>query len=160
MKTNFTIPMRGDLTVRTRDAKSGRILRTFEIRNTITYIGMGNCVQLLSQRVADPAPATLALGSLKVGNGTTPPVRGDTALVDGTPFTITLTDANKLPNTLGPFELRIVATLGALDANGKTLSEAGLFAVSGGLFARQIHPAIPKTSAIAIDYDWRISFTA
>lgn len=154
------IPLRGDLTVRLRDAKTGRQLRSYVIRNTVTFVGMGVLVQLLAQRAADPLASSLKIASLRVGNGTTPPVRGDTALVDGTPFSIPVSDANKTPNVLGPYELRIVVTLGAGDANGKTLAEAGLFTAGGDMFARQIHPAIVKSAAIAVDYDWRLSFTA
>lgn len=160
MKTSSTQPMRGDLTVRTRDAATGRVLRTFVIRNTVTYIGMGVMVELISQRAIDPTPGQLKIASLRVGEGTTPPVRGDVTLVDGAPYTLTLTDANKTPTTLGPYELRISATLGVGDANGKVLAEAGLFTANGRLFARQIHPGITKSAAIVIDYDWRISFTA
>lgn len=160
MKSTSTLPIRGDLRVRTIDVRSGRVLRTFLIRNTVTFVGMGVVVQLLAQRLADPAPATLKIASLKVGDGVTPPVRGDTALVDGAPFTIALSDANKIPNILGPYELRIVCTLGSGDANGKTLAEAGLFTAGGSMFARQIHPSIVKSAAIAVDYDWRLSFTA
>lgn len=160
MKHTSTLPMRGDLTVRTRDVKTGRVLRSYVIRNTITYGGLGVVAQLLAQRLADPAASTLALATLQVGDGVTPPVRGDTVLNDGSPFSIPLSDANKSPNILGPYELRIVATLEAGDANGKTLAEAGLFTAGGTLFARQIHPSIAKTVAIAVDYDWRLSFTA
>ncbi len=156
------VPFRGDFTVRTRDIRTGRVLRTCVIRNTVTYIGMGTLAQLLAQRAADPAPATLMINELWVGEGTTPPVRGDTALADtlGFAFKIPVDDANKLVNTLGPYELRIIATLGALEGNGKVLTEAGLYTATPALFARQIHPAITKTAAIAVDYDWRISFTA
>ena len=168
-----SLPIRGDLTVKVRSIKSGRVLRTYVIRNTVTYLGMGTVVQLLSQRVAPPddPPASLALAELWVGNGVTPPVRGDTALADGSGFRdkIALTDATKTPNIVGPvYELRLLATLPSITpANTFTLTEAGLYTagsvlpvVTQKLFARQIHPAIVKTSAIAIDYDWRISFTA
>jgi hypothetical protein len=160
MKTSSTIPMRGDLTVRTRDAATGRVLRTYEIRNTVTYIGMGVMVNLISQRAIDTAPAQFKIATLKVGTGTTPPVRGDSALVDASPFVIPVDDVNKTPNTIGPHELRVSVTLGSGDANGKLLAEAGLFTAGGQLFARQVHPAIQKEAAIAIDYDWRIAFTA
>lgn len=160
MKTTSTIPMRGDLTVRTRDAATGRVLRTYEIRNTVTYIGMGVLVNLISQRAADPAAALLKIAELRVGNDPTPPVRGDSAMGDPSPFTIPVNDVNKTPNTLGPYELRVNVTLGANEANGKLLAEAGLFTAGGQLFARQIHPGIQKQAAIAIDYDWRIAFTA
>lgn len=160
MKTSSTIPMRGDLTVRTRDAATGRVLRTYEIRNTVTYIGMGVLVNLITQRAIDPAPAQFKIASLKAGIGTTPPVRGDSALVDPSPFVIPVDDVNKTPNTAGPYELRVSVTLGSGDANGKLLAEAGLFTAGGQMFARQVHPAIQKEAAIAIDYDWRIAFTA
>lgn len=167
--------IRGDLTVKVRSVKSGRILRTFVIRNTVTYLGMGTVVQLLSQRTAPPddAPAALKLAELWVGDGVVAPVRGDTALSGTLAAKVTLTDATKTPNIVGPiYELRLLATLPAtggvlVDGNGYTLTEAGLYTagsavplVTQKLFARQIHPAIAKTSAIAIDYDWRISFTA
>lgn len=168
------LPIRGDLTVKVRSIKSGRVLRTFVIRNTVTYLGMGTVVQLLSQRVAPPddPPAALKLAELWVGDGAVPPVRGDTALSMGGPGfrdKITLTDATKTPNIVGPiYELRLLATLPSVTpANGFTLTEAGLYTagsvvplVTQKLFARQIHPAIVKTVAISIDYDWRISFTA
>lgn len=172
--TSSSLPVRGDLTVKVRSVHSGRILRTFVIRNTVTYLGMGTLVQLLSQRVSPPdnPPASLKLAELWVGDGAVAPVRGDTALsMGGAGFRdkIVLTDATKTPNIAGPiYELRLLATLPAsTPANGFTLSEAGLYTagslvpvVPQRLFARQIHPAIAKTNAIAIDYDWRISFTA
>ena len=166
---------RGDLTVRVRSVASGRTLRTFVMRNTITYLGMGTVVQLLSQRIAplDDAPISLKLAELWVGDSAVPPVRSDTTLAMGPPGyrdQLTLTDATKTPNIAGPiYELRLLATLPSITpANGGLpLAEAGLYtagslvpAVPQRLFARQIHPLINKTSAIVIDYDWRISFTA
>lgn len=160
MKTSSTIPMRGDLTVRVRDASTGRVIRNYEIRNTVTYTGMGVVVNLITQRAIDTAPDQFKIASIKVGIGTTPPVRGDTSLVDPAPFVIPVDDVNKSPNISGPYELRVSVTLGSGDANGKLLAEAGLFTSGGQLFARQVHPAIQKEAAIAVDYDWRISFTA
>lgn len=173
-QASSSLPMRGDLTVKVRSVQSGRILRTFVVRNTVTYLGMGTVVQLLSQRTAPPdhPAAALKLAELWVGNGVVPPVRGDTQLSMGAPGfrdKITLTDATKTPNIVGPvYELRLLATLPSITpANTFFLSEAGLYtagsvspAVAQVLFARQIHPVIEKTAAIAIDYDWRISFTA
>ncbi len=84
-------------------------------------------------------------------------------------------DVNKVTGV--PGELQFIATLGAADANGATLQEAGLFTRGSApvptpsdppgtgpgdvrLFARQIHPQVPKTSAISVEYDWRIGFSA
>lgn len=172
------ITIRGDLTVRVRSVAQQRVLRTFVIRNTVTYLGMGVVVQLLSQRLSPPddVPSALALKELWVGDGVVAPVRGDTALstaaAGGFIAKIALTDATKTPNIGGPlFELGLLATLPANDpgndGNGSTLTEAGLYtagdvglAIPQRLFARQIHPPIAKTAAIAVDYDWRIGFTA
>jgi hypothetical protein len=162
MQLASQIPIRGDLTVSVRDVKSGRRLRRMEIRNTVTYLGMASLVQLLAQRSADPLPTTFKINELWVGEGNTPPTRGDTALADplGFAFKVPVTDANKILSLTGPFELRIAATLGASSANGKFLREAALYTAVPSIFARQIHPQIEKTSAIAVDYDWRLSFTA
>jgi hypothetical protein len=117
-----------------------------------------------------------------------PPVRADINLTypapsAAVPFTIQLGDTEKTLTTSNPFEMKINCTLGAGDLNGWELTEAGLF-VRGGtlvtapappvspavnltdptfypeLFARQIHPAIPKSAAFVVDYDWRIAITA
>lgn len=165
VKIQSGIPMRGDMRVVARDAKTGRVIRRIEIRNTITFICTTALVKLLAQRAADPLPSTFKLTELRVGTGTTPPVRGDTALVTAVPSIdggyVTINDVDKLLTTLDPlFELRNTVTLQAGAANGYTLTEAGLFAADGTMFARQIHPAIPKTAALVIDYDWRIAFSA
>lgn len=99
------------------------------------------------------------------------------------PLSLILGDANKTLTTSNPFEMKITATLGATDLNGWDLTEAGMFVRGGTLptipaapasppvepsvpgyypemFARQIHPVIPKSAAFVIDYDWRIAFTS
>jgi hypothetical protein len=168
------IPMRGDLTIIIRDAKTRKKIRKIEIRNKITFLAADMLVELIAQRTptADPAPAQQRLYSMRMGLSNTPAARSDTNL--GT-FEIgkVLTDVNKITGV--PGELELTAELEAGEANGVTLQEAGLFtagtaestsdvpvATPGGtrIFSRQIHPAIPKTSAIVLDYSWRIAFTA
>ena len=157
-----SIGVQGHLRVTARHAKTGAVVRRISIRNTITYRALDALVQLISQTAAiDPIDHKIT--ALHVGTGTTPPVRGNTALqVDN--HIIGLTDSNKVLTVSDPFELKVLATLEAgVDEdtfNGVTLSEAGLFTVSGNLFARQVHPGIPKTTALVIDYDWRVAFTA
>lgn len=188
MNSNFaaTIPMRGDLRIVVRRADSGKVQWRYEIRNTITYVALRGLVNLISQKTTS-TPADFAVSYLRVGTGTTPPVRADINLElpapnAAAPFTILLDDAAKFLTVSNPFEMKIVATLGAGDLNGLDLTEAGLL-IRGGttatipappvspavylpaptfypeLFARQIHPAIPKSGALVVDYDWRISFT-
>lgn len=168
------IPMRGDLTVTVKDAATRETKRRIEIRNKITFLAADVLVELLAQRTTDPTPARGRVFSMRMGSSNTPASRADTnlgAFVVGK----ALADVNKVTGV--PGELEFVVTLEAADGNGETLCEAGLFtAGSAGspspsdaagtapgtprMIARQIHPPIPKTVSITIEYSWRIAFTA
>jgi hypothetical protein len=182
-----TIPLRGDLRIVVRRADSGKIHWRYEIRNTITYVALKGLVNLISQKTT-VTPADYAVTYLRLGTGTTPPVRSDInieipAPSAAAPLDLVLGDAEKYLTVTNPFEMKIITTLGAADLNGLNLTEAGLFIrgtttptipappVSPAqytgdlthypeLFARQIHPAIPKSAAFVVDYDWRIAFTS
>ncbi len=168
------IPMRGDLTITVKDAVTGEQKRRIEIRNKITFLAADVLVELLAQRTTDPAPATGRVYSMRMGTSNTPASRADTNLGA---FAVgkALGDVNKVTGV--PGELEFIVTLESADGNGNTLQEAGLFtAGSAGspspsdapgttpgsprMVARQIHPPIPKTVAISIEYSWRIAFTA
>ena len=94
---------------------------------------------------------------------------------------VQLSSVDKVTSISG--EIACIATLGIGDANGLTLQEAGLFTRGSAatahpigvsvncdapdmrpgyprMIARQTHPPIPKTAAISIEYQWRISFAA
>ena len=184
MQTAFsgTIPIRGDLRVTVRHADSGEVKFTYQIRNTIMYSGLAGLVNLLAQKTTTTA-ADYGIWYLRVGTGAIAPVRTDLDLGLPapnaiTPFTLTLNDATKFLTTTAPnFEVKIVTTLGYGDLNGLNISEAGLFTfgkIAPGppgspagenglypeLFARQIFPAIAKTIANVIDFDWRLNFTS
>jgi hypothetical protein len=179
------IKMRGDLRIIVRDSATGRRLRTIEIRNKITFLAADVLVELLAQRATDPQPPGFPIAaapvktpnelfSMRMGSSNVPASRADTnlgAFVVGKQ----LLDVNKVTGV--PGELELIASLGAADANGVTLQEAGLFTRGSALapspsdppgtvpgqprlFARQIHPAIPKSTAISLDYSWRIGFSA
>lgn len=162
--------MKGTLVIHVRDAKTDRVLRTVHKRNTITFDAGDIVRSLLAQRTppADPAPAEYSLGSMRFGTSTTTPTRFDTDIIsEVTSARKELTDAKKTNGVQG--EISLQATLGTSDANGYTLTEAGLFtrsttwnnAVGGSLlmFARQVHAAISKTSSISLDYTWTLQFT-
>lgn len=168
------IAMRGDLTVVVRDAATGKIKKRIEIRNKITFLAADVLVELIAQRASDPTAAYDSMFSMRMGSSNTPASRSDSnlgAFVVGKQ----LADVNKITGV--PGELEFTATLGASDGNGSTLQEAGLFTRGSAgsptpsdapgtapgnprMFARQIHPPIPKTAAIVLDYSWRIAFTA
>lgn len=174
-----TIPLRGDLRIVVRRADTGAVHWRYEIRNTITYAALKGLVYLISQKTTI-TPADYRVAYLRLGTGTTPPVRSDINIEIPAPLDLLLGDAEKYLTVSNPFEMKIIATLGAGDLNGLNLTEAGLFirgtttptglgypAQNAGdpshypeLFARQIHPAIPKSAAFVVDYDWRIAFTS
>jgi len=180
-----TIPMRGDLRIIVRRADTGAVHWRYEIRNTITYVALKGLVNLIAQKTTLLDPADYKLAWLRVGTGVVAPVRSDVNLgitaPDFTfplqPLSLPLGDAEKYQTVSGPFELKCVTTLPSTEANGLNLTEAGLFTRGGTtvqvpgeypvasgkypeLFARQIHPAIPKSASFVVDYDWRIAFTS
>lgn len=189
MDANFltTIPMRGDLRIVVRRADTGAVHWRYEIRNTITYVALKSMVNLIAQKTTTTT-ADFAVAYLRMGTGTTAPTRADINLQTpapsaASPFTLPLDDTNKFLTTSNPFEMKILATLGTGDLNGFALTEAAML-IRGGttptspapptspaiysgspsnypeMFARQIHPAIPKSGAFVVDYDWRIAFTS
>jgi len=188
MQTAFTgtIPLRGDLRIVMRRADTGEIHWRYEIRNTIVYAALKGLVNLVAQKTTLTDPKDYQVAYLRLGTGTTAPVRSNTNLEipatpqppdapSADPYTIVLGDLNKVLTISNPFEMKILATLEAGKLNGLALTEAGLFTRGNNLvaqppglyagyypelFARQVHPAIPKSAAFVVDYDWRISFTA
>jgi hypothetical protein len=169
------IPMRGDLTITVRDAKTRKKIRRIAIRNKITFLAADVLVNMLAQRSSDEDPAYGQMHSMRMGISNTAVTRADTNLNS---FEIgkELFEVNKV--TTVPGELEFTATLEAGDANvgpSQSLQEAGLFTAGSvpavddtpgtgpldtRMFSHQIHPAIPKTSAIVLEYSWRIAFTA
>jgi hypothetical protein len=174
MKLFEGIPMRGDLRIVVCDALTGKQLRRIEIRNKITFLAADIMTELLAQRATDPTASYDQIWSMRMGLSNTPASRADQNLGS---FHIgkQLYDVNKITGV--PGELEFTATLAATEANGVTLQEAALFTRGDAvtptpsdlpgtapgkvrMFCRQIHPAVPKTSAIVINYSWRLAFTA
>ena len=173
------IPMKGVLTVITRDAVTGKQLRRCEIRNKITFGAADTLVELWAQRTTDQPPLQNRIYSMRMGTADTVASRAHINLGAGV-IGVQLTDVNKVTGIAG--ELQLIAILSASDANGYTLQEAGLFTQGNNpspnpvgtsvvvdpvgatgtprMVARQVHPPIPKTAAITIEYQWRLAFTA
>jgi hypothetical protein len=147
--------LRGDLTIEITDVRTGRV-RRHHVRNTITYDGLNSSLYLWAQDGINPADYRIT--QLQAGTNSTPPSRGDIAVISSV-ATIPLVTANRavVPAT---GELVITATLGTGAANGSTLCEVGLLLANNQLFARQIHPAFLKTSSFTLTYTWRIAVTA
>jgi hypothetical protein len=160
--------MIGTLTIRVRDVRTKRVLRVWRKRNTITYAAGDIVRDLLAQRATDAAPAELKLGSMRFGTNDTSPTRGDTNLLNEiASVRRQLTDLTKINGGTG--EISLHATMEGTAGNGYTYQEAGLFTngvtwnadVGGNLqmFTRQVHPAIEKTAAVSLEYDWKLQFT-
>lgn len=153
----------GHLQIEVIKKSTGKVFRRIAIQNTITYKGLVAPLYLLAQ---DAVTLTdFQIVKLWAGEGTVPPTKSDTALnapLSTSPSTggvVTLTGANRTVSE-ATSELVITATLGTAHANGHTLSEVGLFMANTQMFARQVHPGIPKTNAFSINYTWRIATTA
>jgi hypothetical protein len=166
------IPMRGTIEMVVRDARTRKPIRRQAIRNKITFLAADVLVELIAQRATDPTALGDAIYSMRMGTSTNQPSRSDINL-GAFVFGVALGDVGKV--TIAQGEISFIATLESGDANGHTLTEAGLF--TGGtafstsdtpgttpgttrLFAHQVYPGIAKSSAIVIDYSWTISFTA
>lgn len=145
--------------------QAGDLHRTYAKRNTITYLGATAPLILLAQNTGTVA-SDYKISQLVVGTNSTPPSRGDTAL--GAPVSSglggvkTLSDANRVLSA-PTGELIISVTFSTAEANvapSQSLREAGIFLANGQLFARQVNPDVPKTSAFVAAYTWRFGLTA
>lgn len=164
--------MMGTISMVIRDAKTLKVKKRITIRNKITFLAADILVELIAQRATDPVPGRDLIYSMRMGSSNTAAARSDTnlgAFIIGK----VIGDVGKV--TGAPGEIKFIATLGAGDANGSTLREAGLFTAGAApstsdapgntpgvtrLFARQVYPDVPKTAAIVVDYSWTIAFTA
>lgn len=177
MQLSDGVNLRGQLSITIRDALTREVCKTIQINNMIMFLAGDMLVELIAQRSVDGSPAPNdMIYSMRMGSGSTAPSRSDTNLA--APITgaaKSLADVNKVSGARG--EIQFTATLEAGDANGFTLSEAGLFTRGSAgsptpsdapgttvgsprLFARQVHPGVPKTIAVTADYSWRLAFTA
>lgn len=162
------LSVRGDIEIRVIEAATGELVRRMEIRNMLMTSGMATIGQLLAGYGDNDD--TKHLGRIYVGTGsaapavtdtiatiTNPPVGGG-VLVE-CPVTATVSTAGS------SVEVKNTATLLTSQANGNTITEAGLVSLNSTdaaplLFARQVFSGVPKTIALTIVFDWRITFTA
>lgn len=166
--------MRGDLSITRRDARTGRVLSTWEKKNVIVYDAGTSLARLIAPNVAFGASIQQQsqIKSMRFGISNLAPQRSDVDLADeadvaGVPVRIELMDADRVHGAAGIVEF--VALMDAATGNGNTYREAGLFTrgtaddplVTTGakLFARQIFPDQAKTVAIELEFRWRITFT-
>ena len=161
--------MVGTLTIRVRDAKTGRQLRVLQKRNTITFAAGDIVRSLLAQRATDPSPAQYQFGSMRFGTDNTTPTRRQLNLIAEVVGVRTeLTDLQLVDGVSG--EVSLDASVLSNEGNGNTYQEAGVFTLGaaaydanqGGtlkMFSRQVHAPLAKTIGIIFDYNWTFQFT-
>jgi len=166
--------LQGHLRIITRDAKAFNIISVWEKKNVITFGATESLVKLMAPNAAFGATVQLEnqIKSMRFGTSNIAPQRTDLdlaseAFVSGNYVRIQLTDANRIVGAAGTVEF--VAVLDTLTGNGETYREAGLFtrgdnddplfSTTGTLFARQVFPDQVKTSAITLEFRWRVTFT-
>jgi len=139
--------VQGCLSIQVIHWPTREIIQEICVRNKIVTTGLRYLATLV--KGATPAPTDLG-----VGTDNTAPVAGDTALLaqvfkDSITQRIDITDG-----------VRIRFFLPTTAANGNTLKEAGIFGPSPEfrMLSRATYADIVKTSSIAVNYSWDITF--
>lgn len=172
-KISQKIPFRGDLAIIKRDASTHEILDVWENKNVITFAAAEALVKLMAPNssLGSTVQEENQIKSMRFGTSNLTPQRTDVSLgneaVVGDPVRVQLEDANRVIGASGTVEFTAVLDSGT--GNGVTYREAGLFTrgtdddpqtTSGEIiFSRQIFPDQPKTSAVELEFRWRITFT-
>lgn len=168
------LPLRGDLRILRRDARSGSLLDVWEKKNVITFGAATMLVRLLAPNAAFGATVQeeSQIASMRFGTSSVAPQRSDVllgneAVVSGQPVRIALPDASRLVGAGGVVDF--VALLDSATGNGVTYREAALFTrgtnpdplltTGETMFSRQVFPDQAKTNAIELEFRWRITFT-
>lgn len=174
MRKHTKIPLRGDLTIIRRDALTQRILSVWDKKNVITFLGTDALVKLMAPNAALGATVQEEnqIKSMRFGTSNITPQRTDTgllaeAVVSGSPVRIQFADANRIIGASGTVEF--TATMASGYGNGVTYREACLFTrgtaddplTSTGAvpFSRQVFPDQTKTSAVVLEFRWRVTYT-
>ncbi len=150
MATQNSMGLKGHITIKKTEVKTGETTVVYDGPNLIVDNGIRNVIHGLAAGETG-YPVT----QIQVGSGSISPTAGDVDLQ--TPVqAFEIIDAGSETIT-EPDLINYNVFISDAQANGYTLTEVGLLLEGGGLFARQIIPAVVKTSAITLTIDWRIS---
>lgn len=141
--------VRGDVQIDILDARNlDRVLDTIFVRNKI--VAVGRSYLGLMVKGSEPVPTDVA-----VGTDNTAPADGDTTLA----AQVFKDEITQRLNILNGVRIRFLLPSSA--ANGSALKEAGILGPSPNLYllSRVVYTTINKTSSIAVNYTWDISFT-
>jgi hypothetical protein len=149
--TSDTVGLQTNVTVTVHDASTGEVLGEQRAHNLVVNDGLNLIRDLLEGTATGP------ITHFALGTDSTPVTASDTALgVEVFRDVLAGTTANAQQLVLSYY-------LNSADANGNTLSEAGLFnaASAGTMFARvALSPPIAKTAAVAVSFFWTINLGA
>jgi hypothetical protein len=146
-----TVALDVNLAVEVHDAATGELLHREALHNMVVDAGLN----LIRDLLDGDAPAGLTY--MAVGTGSTAAAAGDTTL--GTEvFRGAVSQRVSTAKTL-----TVKWFVGSTQANGSTLTEAGIFNASSGgtMFARAVLATpIAKSSAITVTLTWAINLAA
>lgn len=149
-----TTGISGIVDIEAVDTRTGDVVHRERVKNLFVTTGRNKLRDALAGSLASATDAQAT--HFAVGTGSTAVTAADTALGSET----TRNSMTKTTTTAGQVVFNYF--LSTSQANGSTLTEAGLFnaASSGTMLARVVHTGIAKTSSIAITYTWTITITA
>ena len=125
-----------------------QVIRTIEVSNRIVTVGRAYLGLLV--KGSEPAPTDIAVGTDNTTADDADTALGAQVFKDNITQRIDITDG-----------VRLRFLLATSSANGNTLREAGVLGPVPNLFllARVTHPDIVKSSSVAVNYTWDITFT-
>lgn len=171
--------MFGIFDMKVYDTRNGirKQIRHVHKRNQITNQGRTALLDLMRPETNNPgAPDDLQrerkIWSLSVGTNAIPPTINDddTTMVQvwRSQF-LPLAECQVVVVPPNQYLLQISKILPTTAAVGQVLAEAGIFtrgdnddpytAIGRMLYARQVHPPIPKTGTMTIEYDWKLGIS-
>ncbi len=149
-KASDGIQLRGCLQIALHDAETGKVVATRSVRNTVVTQGRAYVLN----RIQSNSPASETIGWMAVGEGTTAPATGDTAL--GTETDRNAIGTLDLTGTTAATPYWQAQTSWNTNEANTTLAEVGLFNKSSAstLLARSTFTTLDKqnTNTLTITY--------
>jgi len=162
----------GSFGMKVFDVRSGRpeLIFRWVRKNQVTNQGRTALLELMCPFGITDASINNQIWSFEVGTNNTPPSIDDDETTMTAVFTSNLSFSSGecviVATSPNSYYLAISKSVGTGDANGSTLTEAGIYtrgddpdpllATGRRLYARQVHSPIIKTGTMTIVYDWQL----
>ena len=140
--------MRGELVITSRHLKTGRCKEILRTPNMVLDLMYEQLINLISG-----GDVLAYVNEMQYGTGTLAPAVDQTFLQKPITPTKSVSAVVDAPN----FTVTFTATLGATEANGFPIAEAGLLTAGDVLVARATFASQSKTSDYAFDFTWTIT---